>query len=135
MRIMRIIRLLYQLPNNFIELLLVKRDLLQCQKRPITVSKETHYSVKRDPLQCQKRPITVSKETHYSATQQLHRIIMEQKNEINDLKTRLARLEAIIDSSLIVDGTTSNGTCMSYEEEDTCLSLIVDGTTSNGTDA
>jgi hypothetical protein len=60
---------------------------------------------------------------------------MEQKNEINDLKTRLARLEAIIDSSLIVDGTTSNGTCMSYEEEDTCLSLIVDGTTSNGTDA
>ena len=36
---------------------------------------------------------------------------------------------------LIVDATTSNGTCMSYEEEDTCLSLIVDGTTSNGTDA
>jgi hypothetical protein len=34
-----------------------------CQKRPITVSKETHYSVKRDLLQCQKRPITVSKET------------------------------------------------------------------------
>ena len=30
-----------------------------------------------------------------SATQQLHRIIMEQKNETNDLKTRLARLEAI----------------------------------------
>ena len=28
----------------------VKRDLLQCQKRPTTVSKETHYSVKRDPL-------------------------------------------------------------------------------------
>ena len=26
----------------------VKRDLLQCQKRPITVSKETYYSVKRD---------------------------------------------------------------------------------------
>jgi len=46
--------------------------------------------------------------------------------------------------SLIVDGTTDNGpcmsyeeedTCMSYEEEDTCLSLIVDGTTSNGTNA
>ena len=33
-----------------------------------------------------------------SAPQQLHKIIMEQKNEINDLKTRLARLEAIIDS-------------------------------------
>jgi hypothetical protein len=30
---------------------------------------------------------------------------MEQKNEINDLKTRLARLEAIINSWLIVDGT------------------------------
>ena len=45
-----------------------------------------------------------------SATQHLHRIIMEQKNEINDLKTRLARLEAIISSSLIVDGTTNNGT-------------------------
>jgi hypothetical protein len=28
----------------------VKRDLLQCQKRPITVSKETYYSVKRDLL-------------------------------------------------------------------------------------
>jgi hypothetical protein len=27
-----------------------KRDLLQCQKRPITVSKETYYSVKRDLL-------------------------------------------------------------------------------------
>ena len=40
-----------------------------------------------------------------SATQQLHKIIMEQKNEINDLKTRLARLESIINSSLIVDGT------------------------------
>ncbi len=26
------------------------------QKRPITVSKETYYSVKRDLLQCQKRP-------------------------------------------------------------------------------
>jgi len=43
----------------------VKRDLLQCQKKPITVSKETYYSVKRDLLQCQKRPITVSKETYY----------------------------------------------------------------------
>jgi len=32
----------------------------------ITVSKETYYSVKRDLLQCQKRPITVSKETYYS---------------------------------------------------------------------
>jgi hypothetical protein len=59
---------------------------------------------------------------------------MEQKNEINDLRTRLARLEAIINSSS-GDGTTGNGTCMSYEEEDTCLSLIVDGTTSNGTNA
>ena len=49
-----------------------------------------------------------------SATQQLHQIIMEQKNETNDLKTdlktRLARLEAIINSSSIVDGTTNNGT-------------------------
>ena len=40
---------------------------------------------------------------------------MEQKNEINDLKTndlktRLARLEAIINSSFIVDGITNNGT-------------------------
>ena len=55
----------------------VKRDLLQCQKRPvtgsksfvlydclkrpITMSKETYYNVKRDLLQCQKRPITGSK--------------------------------------------------------------------------
>jgi hypothetical protein len=28
----------------------VKRDLLQCQKRPTTVSKETYYSVKRHLL-------------------------------------------------------------------------------------
>ena len=35
---------------------------------------------------------------------------MEQKNEINDLKTRLARSEAIINSSLIVDEITNNGT-------------------------
>jgi len=28
------------------------------------VSKETYYSVKRDLLQCQKRPTTVSKETY-----------------------------------------------------------------------
>jgi hypothetical protein len=48
----------------------VKRDLLQCQKRPTTVSKETYYSVKRD-LQCQKRPTTVSKETYYSAKRDL----------------------------------------------------------------
>jgi hypothetical protein len=45
-----------------------------------------------------------------SATQQLHKIIMEQKNEIEDLKTRLSRLEAISNSSLIVDANTSNGT-------------------------
>jgi len=31
----------------------VQRDLLQCQKRPTTVSKETYYSVKRDLLVCQ----------------------------------------------------------------------------------
>ena len=42
---------------------IVKRDLLQCQKRPTTVSKETYYGVKRDLLQCQKRPTKVSKET------------------------------------------------------------------------
>ncbi len=45
-----------------------------------------------------------------SATHQLHRIIAEQKSEINDLQKRLARLEAIINSSLKVDGITNNGT-------------------------
>ena len=81
-----------------------------------------------------------------SATQQLHKTIMQQKNEINDLKTRLARLEAIINSSLTVDEIKNNGTDALQEnviwgggymlayEEDTCLSLIVNGTTSNGTD-
>jgi len=39
------------------------QTLVQCQKRPSTVSKETQYSVKRDLVQCQKRPSTVSKET------------------------------------------------------------------------
>ena len=36
------------------------------QKRPIQrdLSKETHSSVKRDLFQCQKRPIPVSKETY-----------------------------------------------------------------------
>ena len=33
---------------------------------------------------------------------------MEQKNELNDQIARLARLEAIINSSLIVDGTTND---------------------------
>jgi hypothetical protein len=65
----------------------VKRDLLQCQKRPTTMSKETcystvtrdgalarpketYYSVKRDLLQCQKRPATVpSHETAHSQGQ------------------------------------------------------------------
>jgi hypothetical protein len=45
-----------------------------------------------------------------SATKQLHRFIMEQKNKINDLEERLASLEAISNSSLIVDETTNNGT-------------------------
>jgi hypothetical protein len=49
----------------------VKRDLLQCRKRPATVSKETCYSVERDLLQCQKRPSTVSKETFYSVKRDL----------------------------------------------------------------
>jgi hypothetical protein len=50
----------------------VKRDLVQCQKRPSTLlkenyynmSKETRYSVKRDLVQCQKRPSTGVKETY-----------------------------------------------------------------------
>jgi hypothetical protein len=35
-----------------------------------------------------------------SATQELHKIIMEQKNKINDLETRLARLEGIVSGML-----------------------------------
>ena len=38
------------------------------------MSKETYYSVKRDLLQCQKRPTTVSKETYY-------RVKLEDGNE------------------------------------------------------
>jgi hypothetical protein len=50
------------------------------QKRPITVSKDTYYSVKRDPIQYKyfllieadsMRPITVSKETYYSVKRDL----------------------------------------------------------------
>jgi hypothetical membrane protein len=44
------------------------------------------------------------------ANQERHKKFMEQKNKISDLEARLARLEAIINSSLIVDGTTNNGT-------------------------
>jgi hypothetical protein len=76
------------------DLFSVTRDLLPRQKRPITVSKETHFSVKRDLLHvlghsrficigehadlftgkyiCQNRPITVSKET-YSMTFYMYR--------------------------------------------------------------
>ena len=54
---------------------------------------------------------------YVSATQQLHKIIMEQKNEINDLKTRLAKLEAIINSSLIVDGITNKEEILKYRRE------------------
>ena len=39
----------------------VIRDLLQCQKRPITVSKDTYYGVKRELLQRQTRPISVKR--------------------------------------------------------------------------
>ena len=42
---------------------------------------------------------------------------MEQKNEINDLKTRLAKLEAIINSSLIVDGITNKEEILKYRRE------------------
>jgi hypothetical protein len=36
----------------------VSKETYQCQKRPISVSKETYISVKRDLYQCQKRPIS-----------------------------------------------------------------------------
>ena len=47
----------------YIHIYLVKdtKGRSKVRKRPITVSKETYYSVKRDLLQCQKRPITLSK--------------------------------------------------------------------------
>jgi len=50
------------------------RDSLLLQYRglfELPVSKETYYSVKRDLLQCQKRPTTVSKETYYSVKRDL----------------------------------------------------------------
>ena len=39
------------------------------------MSKETYYSVKRDLLQCQKRPTTVSKETYYSVKRDLEEVL------------------------------------------------------------
>jgi len=45
----------------------VKRDLLQCQKRP-TID---HTSVKRDLLQCQKRPTIEAKEAYYRGKRDL----------------------------------------------------------------
>jgi len=47
----------------------VKRDLLQCQKRPATVSKETCRM--RWPASCGKRLTTASKETCYSVKRDL----------------------------------------------------------------
>jgi hypothetical protein len=35
----------------------VKRDPVQCQKRPVPRVVNCVYSVKRDPVQCQKRPV------------------------------------------------------------------------------
>ena len=51
--------------------------LKECQKTPITVSKDTYYSVKRDQLLCQKRPITVSKETYYG----VKRVLLQKEEE------------------------------------------------------
>jgi hypothetical protein len=76
----------------------VKRDLLQCQKRPTTVyvytrpvteskrtrpiteSKETYYCVKRDLLQCQKRSTTVPRETYYSVC--IHQTVPPEDRDI-----------------------------------------------------
>ena len=41
---------------------------------------------------------------------------MEPKNEINDLKARLAPLETMTNSPLIVYGTTNNGTYAQKEQ-------------------
>ena len=57
--------------EHVLSLMLLHIDLLQCQKRPTTVSKETYYSVKKDLLQCQKRHTKVSKETYYSVKRDL----------------------------------------------------------------
>jgi hypothetical protein len=67
----------------------VKRDLLQCQKRPISF-KETYYSVKRELLQCQKRPITASKETYYSVKRDL---LQRQKKPISYKRDLLVSIE------------------------------------------
>jgi len=67
---------MYQLANNFIELLW---STYVFSTPPLTnvfsfvFSSEARLNV--------------------SATQQLHRIVMEQKNEINDVEARLARLK------------------------------------------
>ena len=70
--------LLFQPLYLFIRRYSVKRDLLQCQTRPIVVSKETYYSVKRDLLQhlfiCRcsvKRDLLVSKQTYYCVKRDL----------------------------------------------------------------
>ena len=51
------------------------------------VSKETYYSVKRDLLQCQKRPTTVSKETYYSRYTHIRTVLQGASSDlrINDL--------------------------------------------------
>ena len=50
--------------------------------------------------------IKMSHTLSVSATQQLHRLVMEQKNKVHDFESRL---EAIINPSLRVDGSTNNG--------------------------
>ena len=62
---------------------------IECQKRPITVSKEIYYSVKRDLL-VSKRPITASKENYYSVKRDL---LQRQKKPISYKRDLLVSIE------------------------------------------
>jgi len=61
-------------------------------KRDLLVSKETYYSVKRDLLQCQKRPTTVSKETCYSVKRDL---LQKEMVEVSDMHANGFRVEGL----------------------------------------
>ena len=86
--------------------------LLQCQKRPTTVSKETYYSVKRDLLQCQKRPTTVSKETYYSVKRDLLGFQQRQVKNLPIHRSLLAKSDLWIDLLKIGRSSPSKVPCL-----------------------
>ena len=62
-------------------------ETMRCQKRPTSMSKETHVDVKRDPRRCQKRPTSMSTETHVDVNRDPRRCQQRPTSTQRDIKT------------------------------------------------